>query len=289
MSRPRPTPVNFTSPLSQQKRKKAKRYPFQEDLFLRRTVEDFCRQLENKTTTEARQVAIKFLFETNTSAAEGNSVGKLLDSLANKNKTTKNKVTSGAINYISNQADNNNGSVSSGNTLLVSVTKPRRKKVNALSNSRKKYIKDKADEIHKVVKVILGDELEKEVLTYALTSYYDLAVCDKYDSLINKREVLGICNEGEMLGVSYGAGFTVPTSVVCSITKNYNRLLIDKNLLVIDKPVVGQLQKKMGKLEMSGTVPIKIKQLDCFTTKTDTRMVIFITLKMYHYSWNDLL
>ena len=80
-----------------------------------------------------------------------------------------------------------------------------------------------------------------------MTSYYNLAVFEKYDSLINKREVVGICNEGEMLGVSYVAGFNVPTSVTCSITKNYNRLLIDKKALVIDKPIVGQLRKKMGR------------------------------------------
>ena len=135
----------------------------------------------------------------------------------------------------------------------------------------KKYIKEKADKIHKVVKVILGDELEKEVLTHALTSYYDLAVCKKYDGLI--------CNENEMLGFWYQAGFSVPTSVVCSITKNYNRLLIDKNLLVIDKPVVDQLQKKMGQLEMSGTVPIEIEQVPCFITKTTSKPVIFYYIK----------
>ena len=179
----------------------------------------------------------------------------------------KTKVTSGAIGYLFDEADNNSGFVKKRDTLLVSVTKPRNKKQNALPKSRKKYIKEKAEEVQRVVGITLGNELEKEVLSHVLTTNYDLAVCEKYNGLV--------CDEGEMLGVTYQAGFRVPTSVVCSITKNYNRLLIDKNLLVIDKPVVGQLQKKMGQLEMSGTVPIKIEQVACFITKTDSKTVVF--------------
>ena len=122
-----------------------------------------------------------------------------------------------------------------------------------------------------------------------MTANYDLAVCKNNDIIINEREVVGICNEGKMLGVLYQAGFNVSTSVTCSIVKNYNQLLIYKKALVIDKPIIDQLRKKMRQLKMSGTAQIEIEQVACFTTKTDTKSVVFITLKMYHYSWNDLL
>ena len=78
-----------------------------------------------------------------------------------------------------------------------------------------------------------------------------------------------------MLAVLYQVGFKVPTSVSGSIVKNTVQLLIAKNALGCDEPIVGQLIKKMARLEMNGTVPIKIKQIKCYIIKGGNRVIVF--------------
>ena len=99
-----------------------------------------------------------------------------------------------------------------------------------------------------------------------MTSKYDLVACEKIDSIIHAIEMLAVSNQ---------AGFKVATSVTGSVTKNLVRLLIDKKALVCDKPIVGQLIKKTGRLEMNGTEPIEIKQVECYIAKTDMKSVVF--------------
>lgn len=120
---------------------------------------------------------------------------------------------------------------------------------NASPISCQKYSREKTDELQKVVGILLCNKLEKEVLSHTLTSNCHLVACENNKSIIS---------EIEMLGVSYQCGFKVPTSVCCSITKNLLQLLIYKKALVCDKPIVSQLQKKMGRIETNGTLAKKL-------------------------------
>ena len=106
--------------------------------------------------------------------------------------------------------------------------------------------------------------------SHALTSKYDLVACEKNDSIITAIEMLAVSNK---------AGFKVPTIVTCSFVKNLLRLLKEKKLLISNKHVIGQLRKKMGRLETNGTVPSKIELVQCLTTQTYTKLVVFYFIK----------